>query len=248
MEKKVSEIVSGFLKISPTTLHVEQKIDRKALGSSIVLHRMYAKLAESGINVDNYHSILTYGDLLARLGKKEIQTTISPAGVKEIKPDTVSLMNQELMPAGIGIDIERTDRFPVVEDYRSDQFYLMNFSQREIAYAIIQPSPVQTFAGLFAAKEAVIKADAAFRSLPFNEIEIQHNKEGKPFFDGIGLSISHTGEMAVAVAVHISKETFGTRSGLNQFFGITERKQQNGLLVWLALIISVMALLINYFK
>jgi phosphopantetheine--protein transferase-like protein len=88
---------------------------------------------------------------------------------------------------------------PVCHDFRKDHFYTMNFTPSEIAYCILRADPYASFAGLFSAKEAVIKA--GLRARPFNKIEIAHLADGKPVFPGFQLSISHAGQVAVAVAV-----------------------------------------------
>ncbi len=101
----------------------------------------------------------------------------------------------------IGIDIESISNFPVVNDYREDPFYKTNFTQNEISYCILKPSPIQSFAGLFCIKEAICKTDENFRRIPANQIEIMHTAEGKPEFRGYALSVSHTKDIATAVAV-----------------------------------------------
>ena len=82
-----------------------------------------------------------------------------------------------------------------------DSFYSSTFSQREISYCLLQENPIQSFAGKFAAKEALIKIDGSLAAIPMNEIEILNDRKGRPFFQDVTLSISHTDRSAVAVAV-----------------------------------------------
>jgi phosphopantetheinyl transferase (holo-ACP synthase) len=92
---------------------------------------------------------------------------------------------------------------PVTNDFREDIFYTMNFSTTEISYCILQTNPYASFAGLFAAKEAIVKADNRFKTIEFKNIPVQHLSNGKPFHEGFNISVAHTGEIAVAVAVSI---------------------------------------------
>ncbi|HTU63654.1 MAG TPA: 4'-phosphopantetheinyl transferase superfamily protein, partial [Polyangiales bacterium] len=76
---------------------------------------------------------------------------------------------------GVGIDIQRIAEivpFPDAYDFRSSAELAEIFTQREISYACSRPSPTETLAGLFAAKEAIMKADAAKASAKLREIEI----------------------------------------------------------------------------
>jgi 4'-phosphopantetheinyl transferase EntD len=76
----------------------------------------------------------------------------------------------------------------------------MNFTPQEIAYCILQAEPYSSFAGLFAAKEALVKADASLRERAFHQIGIGHSPEGRPVYPGYTLSIAHANGTAVAVA------------------------------------------------
>ena len=101
----------------------------------------------------------------------------------------------------VGIDIEDIMNMPVATDYREERFYTDNFTSKEISYCILQADPRASFAGKFSLKEAIIKADNSYKSVPFKEIEILNDSQGKPIFDGFALSISHTRNQSVAVAI-----------------------------------------------
>jgi phosphopantetheinyl transferase (holo-ACP synthase) len=92
---------------------------------------------------------------------------------------------------------------PSVNDFREDEFYVMNFTPAEISYAILQPDPLATFAGLFAAKEAIVKSDNTIKNKAFNSIFIDHLPSGKPIYPGFSISISHTPTLAMASAVKL---------------------------------------------
>lgn len=194
MEDQVKDIISRYTKIPVDQINQHTLIGRTAVASSIVLHRMYAQLATDGFAAENYAGIKTYGDLLAALNKTSI-TALSTTAVPVYQYSAQEQSNT------IGIDIENISNMPPVNDFRLAEFYTMNFSPAEIAYCILQPDPYASFAGLFAAKEAIIKADNAYRSSPFNSIIIDHLPSGKPVYPGFRLSISHTNDLTIAVAV-----------------------------------------------
>ena len=123
------------------------------------------------------------------------------------------------MIVGIGIDIVKTARF----ESMTQRFMARVYTPRERAY-LLEKSHVSA-AGLFAAKEAVVKAlGTGFKGFWPNQVEIVHDGLGKPYVVlhkeaaliarklaggkrrfGRGyrvlVSISHTGTEAVAYAV-----------------------------------------------
>jgi fatty acid synthase subunit alpha len=107
-----------------------------------------------------------------------------------------------------------------------EDFIRRNFTDQEMAYCYSAPHPAASFAGRWAAKEAVIKSMSSAApneagmwkgaSAPLREIEIFMTASGAPsvllsghpqhVFNRIGLSslsvsISHSGDYAVAQAV-----------------------------------------------
>lgn len=108
---------------------------------------------------------------------------------------------------GMGIDIQRIVEIVSQDnafDFKSSQEYATIFSQREISYACAKDAPAQTLAGLFAAKEAIMKADQAMSSKQLSQIEILPDASGAPTHDGFQLSISHSGEYAIAIAIKVA--------------------------------------------
>ncbi len=245
MEEKIKGIVSVFIKLPPEQIGAGTPIDRSALQSSILLHRMYAKLAEEGVRVENYANIKVFGDLLQQQGNSAGNNP-HPAGM--IAP--VSTTSGRIATPAIGIDIEEVAALPKNTDFRKAAFYTMNFTPAEIAYCILQPDPYSSFAGLFAAKEAIIKADSRYRDRAFNTLEIGHSAEGAPLHPGFGLSISHANGMAAAVAIamgagpllqptlrEISSTTPAAQSG-----SLTARTGPMAWVAWIALLLAVTAL------
>ena len=193
MEEKIKTIVSGYLKMPAASITADTLVDRSVVSNSIVLHRMYAKLAEEGVRIENYIDIKNFGELMSRANGN---AAISPVHVPIPYANGI-----EKKGGSAGIDIEEVAALPRTNDFREEEFYKMNFAPSEIAYCILQPDPYVSFAGLFAAKEAIVKADNSFRSRPFHTIVITHEAEGKPAFGDFSLSVSHTNNLAVAVAV-----------------------------------------------
>lgn len=79
----------------------------------------------------------------------------------------------------VGIDLISSARFLI----KSTAFINSNFSEGEIAYINSEKkNKPQTMAGLFAAKEAFLKALGVgiYGGIAIKDIEIVHNEKGKP--------------------------------------------------------------------
>ena len=82
------------------------------------------------------------------------------------------------MIIGTGVDIVRIDRFENMQE--KARFMKRVFSAQEQEY--LASKGIQTMAGLFAAKEAIAKAfGTGFSGFFPCDIEILHDKNGKPF-------------------------------------------------------------------
>jgi len=87
-------------------------------------------------------------------------------------------------------------------DLKSDPEFLKVFSLNEIAFAETKSDPLSSLSGIFAAKEAILKAGYNCEEKEnLCKIEISHNEMGKPLFLGYSLSISHSNEYVIAVAI-----------------------------------------------
>jgi phosphopantetheinyl transferase (holo-ACP synthase) len=260
MEEKIKEIIAVFIKVPAGQIGPATTIGRSAVGSSILLHRMFARLAEAGWVGDNYSDIKVYADLWPA-GPPVTGADLAPAFPAAGMTTAVSplaTVSSDRFPAadlampGVGIDMEEISAMPETPDFRSAEFYRMNFTPAEMAYCILQTDPYSSFAGLFAAKEAIVKADPQFRSRPFNTIAIDHTPEGKPVYPGFGLSVSHAGGMAVAIAVRGGIDfSYGPSYGPAGQHPISfqpvppDRPAGSGTwIAWLALLLAVAALVI----
>ena len=110
------------------------------------------------------------------------------------------------MVKSIGIDIIEIERFDKLIKKYGKKFLCRIFTDSEIKYAERKKN-AESFAGMFAAKEAFIKAYGE-RKIEFYDIEILHDKNNKPSYNlhfetdlPLNLSISHNKTTAVAICI-----------------------------------------------
>ena len=244
MSTLLREIIAPFLKVDPSAIEAATFIDRTAVGSSIVFHRMFARLSEAGFKMSEYHDIRTFGELELRLsgqgdsGKDQFIDRSS-------QPNIGSVGGR----GSVGIDLVEVASMPVAADFRESEFYKMNFTDTEISHCVLQPNPHASFAGLFAAKEAICKADDRYRSSPFRTIEIQWEVEGKPIFPGMEISITHTDHAAAAVAILLPVQEAASHSGTSVFTEATAAGTVPGWILFAvvtSLLLSVAACILVY--
>ncbi len=234
MEQSIKEIVAPFLKKEPTEIHKGTSVDNKAVQSSILIHRMYAELSANGFTVDDYSTIRTFGDLMSKLGQAVTDDVAGSNGAVD--------SSRNLKP-GIGVDIVHLEQLPDTFDYWEEPFYTENFAKSEIAHCLTKKHPKQSFAGLFAAKEAAIKVNTRLKHMKFNSIVIVIDESGKPSTQDINLSISHTEKTAVAVAISESALTSISEDPKEEpveLQGMGEVKPaRKSKLAWLALLVAL---------
>ena len=98
----------------------------------------------------------------------------------------------------IGTDIVRISR--IEKSLVNEHFKASVFTSDEILYC----KKAESFAGIFAAKEAYFKAKGTGINKRLNCVEISHDDKGKPFIVGVensDVSISHDGDYAVASVI-----------------------------------------------
>jgi holo-[acyl-carrier protein] synthase len=121
------------------------------------------------------------------------------------------------MIAGVGLDIAEVKRIQKAWDRFGERFIKRCFTEAEAAEALARANPAQALAMRFAAKEAFSKAAGlGMKGLGWREIEVVHDKRGKPSLElhgrarawiednqvtGWHLSLSDDGGMAAAVVV-----------------------------------------------
>ena len=136
----------------------------------------------------------------------------------------VDLSGFQLPPGGvvrgIGIDLIETERIRGVWERQKDRFLERVFTAGERAYCLKMKDPVPFLAARFAAKEAVSKAftTGIGKELGWKSIEvckgerqqpwIKLDEQGQKLLRAVGgsdvlVSLSHTGNYGMAVAVHV---------------------------------------------
>jgi holo-[acyl-carrier protein] synthase len=120
-----------------------------------------------------------------------------------------ALNGRTVRDLNVGVDVIETRRFrkkPLNNENLS--FYHSIFTKKELSYCMKYSDPYPHIAGIFAAKEALIKCLA--RPPKMTEIEINHSREGKPRIAIYSrkernmqaqISITHTKSIAIAIAI-----------------------------------------------
>tara|TARA_Y100000588_G_C13889231_1_gene767933 strand:+ start:132 stop:521 length:390 start_codon:yes stop_codon:yes gene_type:complete len=128
------------------------------------------------------------------------------------------IFGDDVMVKGIGIDIIEISRIKKAVE-KSDRFVKRLFTENEIEYFKSKNMKVESIAGNFAAKEAVVKAlGTGLRGFKWTDIEVLRDELGKPVvylhngakelatdrgINEVMLSISHCKEYAVANGVAV---------------------------------------------
>ena len=109
----------------------------------------------------------------------------------------------------VGTDIESVDRFKKMLQLKRKLIKNI-FFESEYNYAISKINPEQSLAGIWCAKEAVVKSFSQIKSLNIKDVEIICFKNHAPKVSiekleqnnfNISISISHTKNFATAVSV-----------------------------------------------
>lgn len=110
---------------------------------------------------------------------------------------------------GLGIDILEIKRFTPLKKNKLHHFLQNNYSRAELDYCFSFKNPGPHLAGIFTAKEAVLKTLGRDNVL-LSSIEIKRNKNGRPIAwikgqrqKSIFISISHTEKIAIAIAIKL---------------------------------------------
>ena len=123
-----------------------------------------------------------------------------------------------LLIVGCGIDLVKIERIEKIIKRWGDNFIFRIFTPLEIEYCEKKKgNKFQSYAGKFAAKEALLKAlGLGLREANWKEIEIKNDELGQPIVDTSGklrnialakgvskyfISISHTKEYAAAQVI-----------------------------------------------
>ncbi len=244
IDEQIKNIVAQYIKVPVALMDHNTVIDRTAVASSILLHRMYAHLAKDGIIVTDYWDLKNLGNLLQKISGQSVSFKATEFSTDATIKMHINSNAENLF--SIGIDMEQISLLPVVTDYREDEFYSMNFAPSEIAYCVLQSSPFASLAGLFAAKEAIVKADNSYLNKSFNSIIIDHSANGEPIHPKFQLSISHTTDIAVAIAITNSKTPSFTEIERPKPTNYSPNYKLLYLLAFAALIMSLLSFFLHF--
>ena len=173
--------------------------------------RFTAWLEKRGwLELDSTNKTLWRAFTTRQLHDSNLDGSAIPVSIASEHKTNQNIAGEAGVLAGVGIDIQRVAElipFDDSFDFASSEEMARIFSIREIAYACGRASPTRTLAGLFAAKEAIIKAGRGGAPAEFQAIEILPDHFGAPTHAGFELSISHSGEYAIALAVRTNRVT-----------------------------------------
>ena len=118
----------------------------------------------------------------------------------------------------VGVDLIEIERVRLALERHGDSFKERCFTEHEREYCDSKPNPPQHYAGRFAAKEAVGKALGSGVYFTWKEIEVRGRPKPGVHLSGrtaawaakvgavkIELSMTHSRELAAAVAVALSE-------------------------------------------
>jgi phosphopantetheine--protein transferase-like protein len=190
------KLISFFSRLTNSEVHENSIINLSSGQAS----RAYAWLITNGVAIDGsvFNAPLRISDLLGQ-GRAEGVNLINDYKNKNY-PEVQGALS-EIKPL-IGIDIQSiSELFPetLPTDLKVDDELLQIFTTKELSYAQSKPKPKETLTGLYAAKEAIFKSTSTHKN--FLQIEILPNSNGKPCVENFEVSISHSGEYAIAVAI-----------------------------------------------
>jgi phosphopantetheine--protein transferase-like protein len=209
-EETLQEFVAALSRTEKALITAATPIDR-LLPGSLGRTRLDAALRNRlGVSNTKIYQAVTFGDLCRVLDVSTQNGAAhgeAPSKPEEVRAELSLHTSNGARAAQVGIDLEPIAALPAAKDYWDDEFYKSTFTSREIAYALLQPSPQATFAGIWCAKEALRKAEPALAEALWTSLEVVHDASGRPSMavdgkpTGGALSVSHAGEMAVAVFV-----------------------------------------------
>jgi phosphopantetheine--protein transferase-like protein len=214
--------------------------------NSITTDRFISELRKKGIYWDGTDII--YSELI---NKNRESIYFGNSGTDILKTNIeMAKENNNMEISSAGIDIQVINELPDTIDFWEEQFYISKFTSDEIAYCVSKNNPKQSFSGLYSCKEAIIKCNNQIR---WDEINILHDINGKPKFKDFNLSISHSNEYSVAIAIifKIGLHLDNKQHQPNATYQITheEKKSKKNLILFSFIIaITIYILLRDFIK
>jgi phosphopantetheinyl transferase (holo-ACP synthase) len=186
-----------YEKLSGKKLYGDDPIISLDVFSSILRDRFSSEIKKLGINWNGEPMPIS------KLFEDNFNNTII-----QDKPTKSKIQKSNSSNLKIGIDIQFIGDFHVPEDYWNDPFYLDNFTESEIVYALSKHHPQQTFAGIYSLKESIYKSD---NSINRKAIQID-NENGIPTILGYSISLSHSKDYVVSTAILLNQSVDSLQS------------------------------------
>lgn len=224
---KKNDIIEIYSKLSGGKLiENDNYIISRTHFSSLLYDRFIVELKKRNINWDG--SNITYSNLVNSNFSNEVTT------VKYVT-------NLNTNEYGVGIDIQDINELPDCNDYWEDEFYKSKFTSKEIGYCLQKDNIKQSFAGIYSIKESILKSNNCFI---WEDIEIMHNEFGKPYFDTFNISISHSSNYVVTIAIkNVESKQIDSEIILSENTLIPQKKSNPNIIAYAILIIFNIALL-----
>jgi holo-[acyl-carrier protein] synthase len=224
MADSLKIIVSELLEIAPDQLAAERALSgarlQGSLGRSILDAAMRRRL---GIQSAACYTAKTYGELEAAVNGTSLPPAFNGSnGEATAKPklstETPSLAG--FVGAACGVDIELIANLPQTSDFWTHEFYTTHFTAAEIAYCLTQQIPAEHFAARWCAKEAIKKCEPALLNEQMRNLEVvsrsgaapalRRHANGHAIDLPHALSLSHTGDSAIAVVMRVNQSAPAT--------------------------------------
>ncbi|NOT26788.1 MAG: 4'-phosphopantetheinyl transferase superfamily protein [Acidobacteria bacterium] len=200
----VRRIIAGIGGVSLDGVTADTSLRLLGFTSSLPLLKLQSALeARAGRALPLLADSMTVGEVLTA---GEVPTATGSPIVDEEIPTRLPKPTLRSRPPDlgaesffIGVDIEEFSQFPKASDPAKDDFYSAQFTEEEIAYALLSANPVATFCGLFCAKESVKKSAPDLLNLRMREIQI-HHRDGRPEVVLVDRSLSHRYRFTLGVS------------------------------------------------
>lgn len=209
--EKLKALVSELMQVPAETVDAST-VFSGILASSLGRARLDAALrSRFGIANNGVYTVKTFGDLCRLLGTEISEADASVSVTSRNQPPAL-LTGASTAGIAVGVDIQSVDALPEVADYWEAEFYQHHFTRQEIAYALLQPNPRESFASAWCAKEALRKADSRWLDIDWQLTELTHASTGAPTLNSgeqpipCSVSLSHTAGLAVAVVAIGARE------------------------------------------
>lgn len=192
------------------------------LASSLGRAKLDARLRRRlSVRLDNLGSLRTLAELEAAVlvAQGRVAPLAAPVGdgatesLQSAQPSSSppQQTRQATPPLSCGVDLERVVDLPECRDYWEEPFYQRHFTPAELGYCLAQPNPRMHLAARWCLKEAVRKCGGDYALIEFRHMEVTHEESGAPQVriwragvaenSPLAVSLSHTDEWAVAVAI-----------------------------------------------